>query len=314
MTRLSMLALALAIVALSVLVGPVRAAADARVLNIAHRGARSLAPENTLEAFRIGITLCKAPMIELDVHISKDGVPVVVHDDTLERCSDVQKKFPDRAPWRVMDFTAAEILSLDAGSWFVEKDPFGQIKAGAVPAADVDVFRSGSVRVPTLRSVLALVAELKCRVNIELKNFTSYYPGIAEKTIEEVRRAHLESKVLFSSFDHELLFRLKDLAPEIPRAALVDAPIYPMTRYIAKDLGAVAYNPSKEVLGFLSAPWFREQKIRRDLIDHAREAGLKVFVYTVNDPAEMKTLIDAGVDGLFTDFPQRLAQILADRK
>jgi len=62
------------------------------------------------------------------------------------------------------------------------------------------------------------------------------------------------------------------------------------------------------------APCFREEKIRRDLIDHAREAGLTVFVYTVNDPAEMKALIDAGVDGLFTDFPQRLDQILADRK
>ena len=91
----------------------------APVLNIAHRGARAFAPENTIQSFKKAIEL-GCHMIELDVHHSKDRKLIVVHDDDLVRCSDVKKRFPGRKTYFVSDFTADEILTLDAGSWFVE--------------------------------------------------------------------------------------------------------------------------------------------------------------------------------------------------
>jgi len=283
--------------------------AGGRVLNIAHRGARSVAPENTLEAFRIGLDRYAADMIELDVHLSRDGVPVVVHDDTLERCSDVAARFPDRKPWRVGDFTYPELLSLDAGSWFIAKDPFGQIAAGAVPEADLARFRSGMVRIPTLKQVLALVSSHHSRVNIELKNFPMQYDGIAEAVAAEVRAAGLSDKTVLSSFDHELLVRLKTIAPEIERAALCEQPVFPLKEYLVDQLCVTGFNPGSAVLGIGSLAWCRNGAVRNDLIRLAHDAGLRVSVWTVNEPAEMQALIKAGVDGIFTDFPQRLQKL-----
>lgn len=282
----------------------------APVVNIAHRGARSVAPENTLSAFQIGVQRCGADMIELDVHLSKDGVPVVVHDDTLERCSDVAQKFPDRAPWRVGDFSLAELLTLDAGAWFVEKDPFGQIAAGNVPESDVEFFRSGRVRLPTLRAVLLWAKTTSCLVNIELKNFPAYYAGLSEKVLEVVRRTEMADRVVFSSFDHATLVEMRHLAPDIPRAALLDQPVFPFVPYITEQLGAVAVNPDKLVLGFDSLNWHRFRRIRTDFLAAARGAGLAVFVWTVNDQEQMKVLVDAGVAGIFTDFPQLLRPLV----
>src|SRR5207253_10196487 len=85
---------------------------------IAHRGARAFAPENTLEAVAAAARFA-CHMVELDVHLSRDGELIVVHDDDLVRCSNVREVFPERAPWFVSDFTAKEIAKLDAGRWYV---------------------------------------------------------------------------------------------------------------------------------------------------------------------------------------------------
>src|SRR5262245_12972187 len=83
----------------------------ALVLNIAHRGARAFAPENTLEAVNAAAPF-GCHMVEVDIQLSKDGALIVVHDDDLVRCSNVREVFPDRAPWFVSDFTAEEIAKL----------------------------------------------------------------------------------------------------------------------------------------------------------------------------------------------------------
>src|SRR4051794_23219650 len=90
----------------------------APVLNIAHRGARAFAPENTLESIGKAAQL-GCPMAEIDVHLSKDGELIVIHDDDLLRCSNVKQVFPARKSYFVSDFTAAEVRKLDAGSWYV---------------------------------------------------------------------------------------------------------------------------------------------------------------------------------------------------
>jgi len=90
------------------------------VENIAHRGARAFAPENTLEAIRKAADL-GADAVEIDVQLSADGEPVVFHDDTLERCTDAATVFSSRAPWSTAGFTLAELRQLDAGSWFADE-------------------------------------------------------------------------------------------------------------------------------------------------------------------------------------------------
>lgn len=90
------------------------------VLNIAHRGARAYAPENTLLSFAKAKTLgCQ--MVELDVQLSKDGVVMVHHDPSLTRCTDVQAKFPGLKSYDLADFTVAQLSQLDAGSWYVQQ-------------------------------------------------------------------------------------------------------------------------------------------------------------------------------------------------
>ncbi|HFD40915.1 MAG TPA: glycerophosphodiester phosphodiesterase, partial [Anaerolineae bacterium] len=92
------------------------------VVNIAHRGARSLAPENTLVAARKALAV-GADLWETDVAVTADGELILFHDDSLVRTTDAERRFPDRAPWTFTTFSLAEIRSLDAGSWFVETDP-----------------------------------------------------------------------------------------------------------------------------------------------------------------------------------------------
>lgn len=293
---------------------PVAAATpEPTVMNVAHRGASGLAPENTLPAFEIAFQRCAAPMIELDVHLSRDGVPVIIHDDTLERTTNAVDLFPDRKPWRVVDFTFAELQKLDAGSWYVKKDPFGRIAAGEIPQADVSLFSSGKVRIPTLLSVLSLVRVYGGKVNIEIKNFPIYYPGLIEKVLEDVRRTKLEDRVIISSFDHECLAVAKKLAPEILRGALVDQPLFPLKEYLVDQLGAFSFNAGADVLGRDSVEYARTGRLREDLFKQAKDAGLQVYVWTVDDPQLMKTFIDAGISGIFTNFPNRLAKVLAER-
>jgi len=105
---------------------------------------------------------------ELDVQLTADEELVLMHDSDLTRTCDAKARFPDRRPWLVSDFTLAEIQTLDCGSWFNEKDPFGQIKAGAVPPEDQQSYVGE--RAPSLREALQFTLDNDWRVNVEIKN------------------------------------------------------------------------------------------------------------------------------------------------
>lgn len=276
-----------------------------RPMVIAHRGARSVAPENTLQAFDKAVRVFKAPMIELDVHLSSDGVPVVFHDDSLLRCTDAEAKFPGRGDYLIGEFTYLELVSLDAGSWFVETDPFKTVASGEVSPEEAAVYTSGAIRIPTLEAALTLAQELGCMVNVEIKNHPSYYEGVEEKVVSLIRKTGMTGKVILSSFDHRTLLRCSALASEIPTAALCEQPIAGLKCYVRDFLGSVAWNPGANVIGSESISYRSRGLLRTDMIKEAHDAGLKVFVWTVNDPALLGAMADSGVDGIFTDFPQR---------
>jgi glycerophosphoryl diester phosphodiesterase len=302
---------------------PLRAGATLpkRVWNIAHRGARAFAPENTLEAFAKAKTFA-CPMFEMDVHRTKDGELIVHHDDQLTRCTDVRKKFPRRHRYYVSDFTLAELKTLDAGRWYVrqiglpvaEREFFLQTLTDEevvrfVRTKDLAHYASGTVRLPTLRETLDFAQAAGMMVNIEIKTLPRMYPNLTADVVELVIEMHMEGRVLISSFDHEQLLEVRRLSDVIPTGVLTCDRLANPGEYL-RLLDADAYNPGcygdYDSLGFHSVTG----KLDARGIRSARDAGRGVNVWTCNDPDQMKCLIEAGVSGLISDFPNRVREVL----
>jgi glycerophosphoryl diester phosphodiesterase len=269
----------------------------ARSLNIAHRGARSLASENTLLAAQKGLDL-NADLWELDVALTYDGEIVLIHDDTLERTSNAKKVYPNKMPWNVHLFSLEELRQLDFGSWFVEEDPFKQIAAGAVSEAEQQAMHN--IQIPTLREALDFTHANNWYVNVEIKDLSGTRGDavIVEKVVALIEGLDMVDDVIISSFNHQYIIQVKKINPSIRTAALTDKVVLdPLA--LLEQTGADAFNPGVRYIG-------DEAVIRK-----VRDAGYDVYVWTVNDEKTMHRLIDAGVSGIFTDFPQLLDQVLA---
>jgi glycerophosphoryl diester phosphodiesterase len=268
-----------------------------RPLIIAHRGARSLAPENTIAAARKALEL-GADMWELDVGMTADGELLVIHDDTLTRTSNVKRVFPERRPWSLAEFTLEEIRRLDFGTWFTEQDPFGEIAAGAVSPTEIESYLGEPA--PTLREALVFTREHKWGVNVEIKDLRQT-PGdsrVVPKVLALLEELDLVDRVLVSSFKHRYLREIGRSNPRIATGALMKK-AHADPKALLQRLGAQAYHPS------LSA-------FRREQVSGLRVHGLQVNVWTVNDPEVMKSLMNAGVTGIFTDFPQVLTPLVTE--
>jgi glycerophosphoryl diester phosphodiesterase len=269
-------------------------------LNIAHRGARSLAPENTLPAATKAVA-AKAHMWELDVQLTSDGVPVVFHDDHLQRTTNIAEAayFADRKPWAVWNFTLEELRTLDAGSWFVTADPFGRIAANQVSREDCRSYLR--LAIPTLGEALALTKESGLLVNVEIKDLKGL-PGhqtVVEKTLAQVEMSGLLDQVLFSSFNHDYMARMREINSRALTAVLVENET-PRPLVLLKTFKAMAYHP-------------RIDLIMPQAIRELRQEGFLVNVWTVNDLPSMRNLLLAGATGIITDFPQLLDQVLKER-
>jgi glycerophosphoryl diester phosphodiesterase len=266
-----------------------------KTLCVAHRGARSLAPENTLAAAQKALEI-GADMWELDVGMTADGELVLRHDNTLERVSNVAQVFPERRKWWGHQFTLAELRQLDFGSWFNDTDPFGQIAAGNV--AEADLKRYVGEPIPTLQEALAFVLDNDWRVNIEIKNWmtTPGDPVIVEEVVALIERMDMIDRVLISSFNFSYLERVRAACARIARGVLVLFDVFDPVALL-RQLDAQAYHP-------------RETFIQPEVVPQVREQGFEVYVWTVNDEALMRTLAEAGASGIMSDFPQRLRQVL----
>lgn len=265
---------------------------------IAHRGARSLAPENTLAAAERAHQ-AGADMWELDVTITADGELIVLHDDTLTRTSNAAAVFPDRSPWKAHSFLLKEVRSLDAGSWFVAQDPFGQIAAGAVSATEQLAY--AGEKIPTLEEALLFTREHDWQVNVEIKDL-GRAPGsavIVERVVYLIRKLNMARQVLISSFNHHYLMRSKRAAPNLHTAALVSMPTLFAARHL-QHLKAQAYHPR---MGAISP--YRIQALQKQ--------GYAVNVWTVNEERDLRRFVEAGVSGLITDYPQRLQAMKPDQ-
>lgn len=238
---------------------------------VAHRGAGVLAPENTLAAMRCGLEW-GFHAVEFDVMLSKDDIPVLMHDALFGRTV--------RGSGSVPTSTAAELAALDAGSWF------GSEFAGEP--------------VPTYAQAVAFCKLHGIWMNVEIKPAEGFEVKTGRVTAALTRllfaseiaaagdsAANARSLPLFSSFSFDALMAARDATPEIPRGYLVDA-IPPDWQARLVALEAVALHTN-------------HQNLSRELVQQVRAAGYGVFCYTVNDPARATEILSWGVDGFCTD-------------
>ncbi|WP_433548180.1 glycerophosphodiester phosphodiesterase [Streptomyces sp. CA-294286] len=244
---------------------------------IAHRGASGQAPENTLAAVdaakRMGVV-----WVENDVQRTKDGELVVVHDDNLARTTNVEQVFPGRAPWKVKDFTAAEIRRLDAGSWF------GPAHRGA--------------RVPTLKQYVNRIEKHRQKLLMEIKN-PALYPGIEKDIVRVLRkegwldRSHVRSRLVVQSFSAPSLRAVHTLRPDVTTGFLGTPAVADLPRYAAYT---DQINPQH---GTINAAYVAA--VHR--LKGAHGKRLRVNTWTVDDAVNAKKVRGYGVDGIITNRP-----------
>jgi len=253
-----------------------------RVINAAHRGGSSYAPEDTLASIRKGIAL-DADLIELDVQRTKDGKLVIIHDTNLARTTDVEQVFPDRAPWKVIDFTYAEIQRLDAGSW---KAP-----------------EYAGEPIPTLAEAIDVIRTSESGMLLELKS-PELYPGLEAEVAAQmrafpgyVRSAVAAGRLAVQSFNFDSMRRYKGLEPTVP-VGLLGTP-------------ALADLPELSTWADQINPY--HYSVDAAYVAEVQRLGMDCFVWTVDSVPDMNRAIDLGVDGIITNKTDLLRQVLRER-
>ncbi len=249
----------------------------------AHRGGCRIAPENTIEAFAAGLA-AGADRLEMDVHATRDGQVVVLHDPTVDRTTD------GRGPVREM--TLAELHRLDAGARFTND-------AGEAS------FRGRGMRVPTLAAVLEAFPGVP--LNIEIKQDE---PAIEHEVLAVLDRFAARGLVLLAAEEASIMARIRAAAPDVLTSFSAADVLEFVTAWHGGTLDA--YRPPGIALQI--PPSFGDvQLVTAESVAIAHGMGLEVHVWTIDDPAEMAALLDLGVDALMTDVPPVAARLLRAR-
>ncbi|GAA3659144.1 hydrolase [Nonomuraea antimicrobica] len=250
------------------------APAAPRLDNIAHRGGAAHAPENTIAACALsreqGADTC-----EFDVQQTKDHRLVLMHDETLARTTDVEQVFPKRSPWRVADFTLAEIQRLDAGSWFSPR------------------FRGEGV--PTLKQVLQAVRGSGTGLLLEIKH-PPHSPDIDRRVATELREERdlwRGQRLTLQAFGWQSMRVLHSVLPDVP-VALLGKPEEGRLAELARYADGIT-TPH----GGLTPAYVRK----------IHEHGMRVYTWTADKPGVMRRLMSYGVDGIMTNRPDVLDSV-----
>jgi glycerophosphoryl diester phosphodiesterase len=241
----------------------------AGIADVGHRGASAYAPENTLAAFRAAKAK-SADYFELDVQQTKDRTPIIMHDTTLSRTTNVESVYPGRSPWRVGDFTLRQIERLDAGSWFSSR------------------FRHE--RVPTLAGTLSEMEGSDLKLLLEIKD-PSLYPGLTSRVADQLRAQPawlLPDRLIVQSFDWGSVREFHRLMPAVPTGVLgtpTAAQLPAITKY------AAYVNPRYDTI---DAAYVRRVHAQR----------LQVFSWGADNAAAVRRLVDYRVDGIISDRPE----------
>ena len=229
----------------------------------AHRGASAYAPENTLEAFDLAVKM-GADGVELDIHLCRTGEIVVAHDETVNRVS--------------------------SGSGRIRELSLSELKAFSFSRTHPEY---ANARIPLLSEVFQLLRPTGLSVNIELKNSIVDYPDLERKVLDEIVRYFDPSRIIFSSFNHHSMLRMKKLAPEIPCGLLYEAVMIRPWEY-AKQLGVDAIHPH-----------YSQVLLPGGECAAAQNAGIMVNTWTVNSPEGIDAVLREGADIIITNVPDQ---------
>lgn len=233
----------------------------------AHRGASGYAPENTLEAFSLAVEQ-KADGVELDVQLTKDGQLVVIHDETINRVSNHQGY--------VKDFEFDELRSI-----YVNRPIPGYKK----------------VSIPTLKEVYELLKGTELTINVELKTSMIWYPQIEEKVLSLTKEMGLLERVIFSSFNHYSIKKVKDLEPNAKTGILYSDVLYQPTAY-CQVIGADALHP------------FYYHRFMNPIFEEYLNSKIPIHVWTVNQAEDMEFFIRKDIAAIITNYPDKARNIL----
>ncbi|MGO3168812.1 glycerophosphodiester phosphodiesterase [Senegalia sp. (in: firmicutes)] len=228
----------------------------------AHRGAKGYRPENTMAAFKLAMEM-GADGIETDIHLSKDGYLVLIHDEKIDRTT-TKKGY-------IKDMTLAQIKLLDAGSKFSEE--------------------FAGEEIPTLEELIILTKDTDIILNIEIKNNKMNYPKIEEKLVELIKKYKIEERVIISSFNHNTIYKIKELDENLKTGILYSRNIKRPIRF-AKNIRADALHPKHKRVDF-------------KLMIKAKLTGLEINTFTINNTKQMNKMFKYRVDGIITDYPDK---------
>jgi glycerophosphoryl diester phosphodiesterase len=254
-------------------------------VNLAHRGASALAPENTIEAFRLAVE-AGAGGLELDVHMTRDGHIVVIHDATVDRTTS--------GTGAVSEMTLDELRRLDAGHNF---SPDGG------PARP---YRGRGVRVPTLEEVLEEFPAVAVNIDIKVGS-----PGIEESVLGVLRETKASERVLVVSTLHDVVKRFRKVSGGHVSTGASRWEIgifYISSRFRLEHLVRPAYDALQVPLRHRGIPLVTPRFLKA-----AHANGVRVDAWTINQADEMRSLLDLGVDVIMTDRPGTLAEVLENR-
>jgi glycerophosphoryl diester phosphodiesterase len=233
-----------------------------------HRGASGYAPENTLEAFQLAVDL-GADAVELDVQLTRDGQLLVAHDEAIDRVSN--------GTGLIAVQTLMALKKLDFNRVHPEYE---------------------GAKAPTLNEVFELLKPTRLMINVELKNSVNPYPGMEERCLALAARMGMEDRIIYSSFNHYSLLRVKEIDNTAVCGLLFSDVLVRPWKY-AREVGVEALHPH-----------YGQTIFFEDFCRNAHEAGLAVNVWTVNFEKDMKRVIDLGCDMMITNYPDRARALI----
>ena len=254
---------------------------DSEILVIAHRGGLALRPENTLEAFGKAEEL-GVDVIELDIHSSRDGELVIMHDETIDRTTN--------GTGDIRDFTLSDLKSFDAGYRWTNDD------GASYP------YRGKGIRIPTLTE--AFIQIKRANIIIEIKQSE---PSVIEPLCELIKKYNLQDRVVAASFSNQALLEFRRSFPEVATSATMSEAV----RFFILNTFHLAgfYRPQAVAL---QVPEYHAGRkvLNKRFIESARKNDIEVHAWTINKTDDMKRMISLGVNGIVTDNPDRLLKLL----
>lgn len=254
--------------------------------NIAHRGGAALAPEETLAAFTMADQV-GADMFEFDVHITKDGHLIASHDPTVDRIT--------TGTGLINELTLAEIKQFDAGFKFVSLD-------GTRPYVDQ------GITLATVEEIFQAFPHKKSVIELKNTNDPALYETMVQEMWRIIQKHQMEDQVIIASFDHAINQRFKEISNA---QVAIGAGESEATSYITKLLLRLNALATTDAQAFQLPLEKRSIDLtQRAIVTGSRRRGLEVYYWTINDAETMRVLIRKGVDGIMSDNPELLQQVL----